>query len=199
MSKFRIQSHGRLQEWVAEEKGYFKDEGLDYEFLVRPIATWSSQIASSESAPAEVRQGAYESYEAGPRLSREFRVPLGSRHGCFRRAWAHVGSRVLRHARWHLRTAGISHQKARRPRECRSDGGLSLGKPFLHRARPRAISQARRNQNPLWRPTLGPAGAAHGSKNAGGKPLRRPGVRCGTARFPKDSRHDFCDRFLGDG
>ena len=43
MAKFRIQSHGRLQEWVAEEKGYFKEEGLDYEFLVKPIATWSSQ------------------------------------------------------------------------------------------------------------------------------------------------------------
>jgi hypothetical protein len=23
----------RLQEWVAEEKGYFKAEGLDYDFL----------------------------------------------------------------------------------------------------------------------------------------------------------------------
>ena len=34
MGQFRIQSHGRLQEWVAEEKGYFKDAGLDYEFLV---------------------------------------------------------------------------------------------------------------------------------------------------------------------
>ena len=33
MSKFRIEPHGRLQEWVAEEKGYFRDEGLDYEFL----------------------------------------------------------------------------------------------------------------------------------------------------------------------
>ncbi len=32
MGKFRIQPHGRLQEWVAEEKGYFTDEGLDYEF-----------------------------------------------------------------------------------------------------------------------------------------------------------------------
>ena len=30
--KFIIQPHFRLQEWVAEEKGYFKDEGLDYEF-----------------------------------------------------------------------------------------------------------------------------------------------------------------------
>jgi ABC-type nitrate/sulfonate/bicarbonate transport system substrate-binding protein len=65
MSKFRIQSHGRLQEWVAEEKGYFKDEGLDYEFLVKPIAAWSNDDRSTESAPAELRQGAYESYEAG--------------------------------------------------------------------------------------------------------------------------------------
>jgi hypothetical protein len=32
MSKFKIEPHFRLQEWVAEEKGYFRDEGLDYEF-----------------------------------------------------------------------------------------------------------------------------------------------------------------------
>ena len=65
MAKFRIQSHGRLQEWVAEEKGYFKDEGLDYEFLVKPIATWSSNVESTESAPAEVQRGAFESIEDG--------------------------------------------------------------------------------------------------------------------------------------
>lgn len=33
MGKFIIEPHFRLHEWVAEEKGYFKDEGLDYEFL----------------------------------------------------------------------------------------------------------------------------------------------------------------------
>jgi NitT/TauT family transport system substrate-binding protein len=65
MSKFLIQSHGRLQEWVAEEKGYFKEEGLDYEFIVKPIATWSGQLQSIESAPVEMRAGAYESYEEG--------------------------------------------------------------------------------------------------------------------------------------
>ena len=32
MSKFIIEPHFRLQEWVAEEKGYFRAEGLDYEF-----------------------------------------------------------------------------------------------------------------------------------------------------------------------
>ena len=32
MGKFLITPHFRLHEWVAEEKGYFKSEGLDYEF-----------------------------------------------------------------------------------------------------------------------------------------------------------------------
>jgi ABC-type nitrate/sulfonate/bicarbonate transport system substrate-binding protein len=32
MSKFIVEPHFRLQEWVAEEKGYFRDQGLDYEF-----------------------------------------------------------------------------------------------------------------------------------------------------------------------
>ena len=62
MAKFVIHSHGRLQEWVAEEKGYFRDEGLDYEFVVKPMAVWST---TSDSAPSEVRHGAYEAYEGG--------------------------------------------------------------------------------------------------------------------------------------
>jgi hypothetical protein len=33
MAKFIIEPHFRLHEWVAEEKGYFRSEGLDYEFL----------------------------------------------------------------------------------------------------------------------------------------------------------------------
>ena len=47
MGKFRILSHARLQEWVAEESGYFKQVGLDYEFrcqtgrgLVRPCSVY---------------------------------------------------------------------------------------------------------------------------------------------------------------
>ena len=65
MVKFRIQSHGRLQEWVAEEKAYFKTEGLEYEFLVRPIVTWSARAQRVESAPADIQRGAFESIEAG--------------------------------------------------------------------------------------------------------------------------------------
>jgi ABC-type nitrate/sulfonate/bicarbonate transport system substrate-binding protein len=32
MAKFIVEPHFRLQEWVAQEKGYFRDQGLDYEF-----------------------------------------------------------------------------------------------------------------------------------------------------------------------
>ncbi|HEU5462885.1 MAG TPA: hypothetical protein VFV82_02075 [Candidatus Binatia bacterium] len=65
MAKFRIQSHGRLQEWVAEEKGYFKAAGLEYEFVVKPIVTWTADVETVESVPEDIRRGAYESIEDG--------------------------------------------------------------------------------------------------------------------------------------
>jgi len=73
MSKFRIQPHSRLQEWVAEEKGYFKDEGLDYEFvygrLLGPNSGLTGPTAATEdlvsTPPREVKSGAFESYEEG--------------------------------------------------------------------------------------------------------------------------------------
>ena len=65
MGKFRIQSHGRLQEWVAEDKGYFTAEGLDYEFLVTPIITWSAGAKNVETSPADIQRGAFESIEDG--------------------------------------------------------------------------------------------------------------------------------------
>jgi NitT/TauT family transport system substrate-binding protein len=67
MSQFRIEPHGRLQEWVADEKGYFKDEGLDYEFLTS-YATQASGYAllqSTETPAQEVKRGAFENMERG--------------------------------------------------------------------------------------------------------------------------------------
>jgi NitT/TauT family transport system substrate-binding protein len=67
MKKFRIEPHGRLQEWVADEKGYFNDEGLDYEFLTS-YATQASGyglVQSTESATPEVKRGAFENMEKG--------------------------------------------------------------------------------------------------------------------------------------
>ena len=67
MSKFHIQPHGRLQEWVAEEKGYFRDEGLDYEFVNSYVAGESGYAAvqSTESAAPEVKRRAFENMERG--------------------------------------------------------------------------------------------------------------------------------------
>ncbi len=59
MSKFVIEPHFRLQEWVAEEKGYFAAEGLDYVFR----ETVQSSDGAAHDTPDKV--GAYQSIEAG--------------------------------------------------------------------------------------------------------------------------------------
>ena len=68
MSKFRIMPHGRLQEWVAEEKGYYAQQGLEYEF-VRPSRlgreAMGGSVQSADAAPGPVLNGAFESMEAG--------------------------------------------------------------------------------------------------------------------------------------
>src|SRR4051795_12539297 len=63
MAAFRISSHGRLQDWIAAEKGYFDDEGLDYELDVRMLENADQDI--ERSGQADVRVGAYELYRTG--------------------------------------------------------------------------------------------------------------------------------------
>ena len=65
MSKFRIMPHGRLQEWVAQEKGYFEDEGLDCEFVRNALLAPDATVVSAADAPGGVMTGAFESMEAG--------------------------------------------------------------------------------------------------------------------------------------
>jgi hypothetical protein len=60
MPKFVIEPHFRLQEWIAEEKGYFTAEGLDYEFREKIRAT-----AGQHHDMGGQRVGAYQSFEAG--------------------------------------------------------------------------------------------------------------------------------------
>jgi ABC-type nitrate/sulfonate/bicarbonate transport system substrate-binding protein len=59
MATFVIQPHFRLQEWVAEEKGYFKAEELDYVFQEQVQAT-DGKIHDKGN-----KVGAYQSFEAG--------------------------------------------------------------------------------------------------------------------------------------
>src|SRR5580698_3583318 len=59
MSKFVIQPHFRLQEWVADEKGYFTAEGLDYVFNEEVQATDGKVHDKGQKV------GAYQSFESG--------------------------------------------------------------------------------------------------------------------------------------
>ena len=60
MSKFVISPHFRLQEWVAEEKDYFRAEGLDYEFRDN---YGPGDVAKKHATPNKI--GAYQSIEQG--------------------------------------------------------------------------------------------------------------------------------------
>jgi hypothetical protein len=59
MPKFVIAPHMRLHEWVAEEKGYFKAEGLEYDFL--------EELVSKEGKKHDLghKVGAYQTFERG--------------------------------------------------------------------------------------------------------------------------------------
>jgi NitT/TauT family transport system substrate-binding protein len=61
VSNFRISTHGRLQDWIAVEKGYFEDEGLDYSIDMRVLENADQDIAAPEKS--DVRTGAYELYQ----------------------------------------------------------------------------------------------------------------------------------------
>jgi hypothetical protein len=63
MSKFLIEPHFRLQEWVAEEKDYFRQEALDYEFRELVRAT-DGKIHDKGD-----KMGAFQSLEQGRQAS----------------------------------------------------------------------------------------------------------------------------------
>jgi NitT/TauT family transport system substrate-binding protein len=93
MATFRIMPHGRLQEWVAEEKGYFQAEGLAYEFVYDYSASTSDHGQTEPSRVREVRQGAFESMEAGRACEISsachwmVNMAASARHG---RMWGHA-------------------------------------------------------------------------------------------------------------
>jgi NitT/TauT family transport system substrate-binding protein len=65
MAKFRIQPHMRLHEWVAEDVGFFREEGLDYEFDPEGFAAASATVQRGDAAPMPVRSGAFEDMAQG--------------------------------------------------------------------------------------------------------------------------------------
>jgi len=63
MAKFTIQPHGRLQEMVAHELGFFAAEGLDYEIAGGNIG--QTKLIDASGQLIDLRSGAYQSYERG--------------------------------------------------------------------------------------------------------------------------------------
>ena len=59
MARFVIAPHMRLQEWVAEEKGYFKVEGLEYDFLEEMVSSGGRKHDLGDKI------GAYQTFERG--------------------------------------------------------------------------------------------------------------------------------------
>jgi hypothetical protein len=59
MKTFVVEPHFRLQEWVAEEKGYFKEEGLDYIFqeLIRSTGGAHHYKGDKVGAMQSIEQG----------------------------------------------------------------------------------------------------------------------------------------------
>ena len=58
----KIMPHGRLQEWVADERGYFAAEGLEYTFV--GIEDYGVHARQRDDA-GEIKTGAFETFGAG--------------------------------------------------------------------------------------------------------------------------------------
>jgi ABC-type nitrate/sulfonate/bicarbonate transport system substrate-binding protein len=58
----KIMPHGRLQEWVAEEKAYFTAEGLEYSFVLN--GDYGVHAVRRDEA-GEIKTGAFETFGAG--------------------------------------------------------------------------------------------------------------------------------------
>ena len=66
MTEFIIRPHGRLHDWIAHDKAYFREEGLSYQ-LVGDEARENKlkEVDPATGALREIRSGAYEMYEQG--------------------------------------------------------------------------------------------------------------------------------------
>jgi hypothetical protein len=98
MGKFTIQPHGRLQEWIAHEKGYFRDEGLDYEFARGPSSDTKKNV-DARGKVTELLSGAFESYEHA-----------GGNKG--------VKSNISCACHWAVNQASVPAPHSGRPRRC---------------------------------------------------------------------------------
>ena len=214
MGPFKIQPHNRLQEWVAEEKGYFRDEGLDYIFhipgepprrdgrrphLPRPVANGSVQ--STEEAPSDVKRGAFETMEAGRTCDISaachwaVNMAASGQHG---KMWGHAYS---------VTPSGIyvaAESPIRKPEDLvgRAVGvGYHSGSHFSALQALEAFLEPDQIAAEVHRLAQRPRGAAARSPRRGGQRLRPAVVHRRAAGLSQSRRHVVHDRLsdLGRG
>jgi NitT/TauT family transport system substrate-binding protein len=66
MSEFIIRPHGRLHDWIADEQGYFTQEGLSYRLVGdEERENRPKEVDAVTGALRDVRSGAFEMFEEG--------------------------------------------------------------------------------------------------------------------------------------
>ena len=159
MTDFIIRPHGRLHDWIAHEKGYFRDEGLRYQLVAdEERENRLKEVDPATGALREIRSGAYEMYEQGGGSKGEAHSDISCAcHWTVNEAArrAHVGQCLLGDARRDHGARGLAHPPAcgsGRPRDCR---GLSVRQSLHDYSGARAIHSARGYPAEVWRHAMG--------------------------------------------
>jgi len=167
--KFIIEPHFRLQEWVAEEKGYFKDEGLDYVFQELIQSTDGAHHYKGD------RVGAMQSFERGRTsdVSCACHWTVG--------VAASKGKGRLYAGVYSVAPAGVfvaPDSPVRTPEDLAGVPiavGLSVGQPLLDDPGARAIYAGRQDQPDFRRRhAVSPARSVDRGQGASVSPVQRP-------------------------
>jgi NitT/TauT family transport system substrate-binding protein len=145
MSRFRISSHGRLQDWIAVEHGYFEEEGLDYEFDVRALENAAQDVAGD--GQHDIRVGAYELYLSGGGGKKNMSCAC---HWAVNQAAADSAGSMWGHA-YSVLPSGIYI-----PADSEIRGWLSLWQSLLDHPGARAVPANRADKAPIRRLSVRP-------------------------------------------
>ncbi len=191
--KFIIEPHFRLQEWVAEEKGYFKDEGLDYIFQELIKSTDGTHHYKGDKV------GAMQSLETRPHLGCELRLPLDRRRRGLEGQGPALCRRLFGRAVRRVRPGEFAGEDARGSRRRADRGRLPVGQPLLDHPGARTVHAARQDQPHLrGRHAVPPARPVARRQDAGLRAVLRAVLLRRAARLPQDHRHHLHDRHVGD-
>ena len=186
---FVIEPHFRLQEWVADEKGYFRDEGLDYVFqeLIQSTGGQASRQGRQGRRLSIVRKG--------PHRRHQLRLPLDGRHRRGVGPRQAVPGRLFGDAVGRVRARGFAHPHARGSGRRAHFGGLPVGQPLRHHPGAGTISAARQDRAELRRRHAVRAdGEIHRRPVARGDAVLRALLLRRATGLSQDPRHHLRDR-----